>query len=147
MSRSITVIGMVACALALVCPAVAVDSEPLRLTTPLPPGLIPPTVLSVPDPPPTSPSATTAFQPVCFAIDIDSNGAPSNARLLESSGSAEIDKLALDLALRTQYRPASMHGANVAVRMLNLWDVSRRLPARHLLRPCTWDLYDANADL
>jgi TonB family protein len=104
------------CAAVLSCGA---GAEPLLLKAPLPPGLVLPEALSVPEPKAHPTDLPTGDYFTCIRIDIDTEGHVSDATMLTPSGDADIDAAALQQVRGIVYRPATLDGKPIAVRMMS----------------------------
>jgi TonB family protein len=94
-------------------------AAPLLLKAPLPPGLVMPTAISVPEPKAHPTDLPTGDYYTCIRIDIGADGRVSDATMLTPSGNADIDAAALQQVRGIVYRPATLNGAPIAVRLMS----------------------------
>lgn len=94
-------------------------SEPLLLKAPLPKGLVMPKALSVPEPKAHPTDLPTGDYFTCIRVDIGADGRVSGATMITPSGNADIDAAALQQVRGIVYRPATLDGKPIAIRLMS----------------------------
>ncbi|MBV9992322.1 MAG: TonB family protein [Alphaproteobacteria bacterium] len=64
--------------------------------------------------------STTAAAPTVVALTVGNNGVPRDLTIKTSSGSAQLDRTALQCIAKYRYRPATLHDEPVAVRWTSM---------------------------